>query len=211
MNPGGRTSVARRAATTAMATKSTSSTNVTRASRLVSSTATATIGPNSPIEPTDRIEGPILVWRTPESRRIGRSVPRAVVVRQSATTTESSTSPVPCNTAPTPSAMSTEAPHDPAARPRCPCRITDRSSSVPARNMRKVSPKSDIAEMMVLGCTRLRTKGPRAIPSRIWITTSGTGRNRRLPSARSGATTAASVMRTSEGIALPIMRCRVAW
>ena len=130
--------------------RATSRTKVSRASRLVSSTATATMGPNSPMAPTDSIDGPIAVRSTPASRRIGKSVPSAVVVRHSATTTESSTSPVPCSTAPTPSAMTTEAPHEPAARPRCPCRMTPRSNSVPARNMRKVRPKSDSAVTMVL-------------------------------------------------------------
>ena len=43
------------------------------------------------------------------------------------------------------------------------------------------------------------------IPSRIWITTSGTAMKRRRPSAMIGANTAASPMSTRVGMALSIM------
>ena len=85
------------------------------ASRFVSSTATATMGPNSPMAPTDRMEGPTGVRNTPASCRIGRRVPSAVVVRHSATTVWSSTSPVAWRKTPTPSASTSDATHEPAA------------------------------------------------------------------------------------------------
>ena len=75
------------AAMTATATKRTRSRKVSRGSRFVSNTATATIGPNSPMAPTDRTDGPIACCSTPASRKIGSRVPSAVVVRHSATTT----------------------------------------------------------------------------------------------------------------------------
>ena len=58
-------------------------------------------------------------------RRAGSAAacPSAVVVRHSATTTESRTSPVAWSAAPTPSARTTETPHEPAARPRWPWRM----------------------------------------------------------------------------------------
>ena len=157
MKRGGWTCVARSAAITATATKRARRRKVNLASRLVSSTATATIGPNSPMAPTDKIEGPIAVRSTPASCRIGRSVPSAVVVRQRATTTESSTSPVPWRKAPTPSASTNEAAHEPAALPRWPWRMVDRSSSVPARNMRYVKPSWDSAVTMLFGWARFST------------------------------------------------------
>ena len=123
MKRGGCTCVARRAATTATATKRARRRKVSRGSRFVSSTATATIGPNSPMAPTDKTEGPTGVCSTPASRRIGRSVPSAVVVRQRATTTWSSTSPVARRTTPTASASTRDVPHEPTALPRWPWRM----------------------------------------------------------------------------------------
>ncbi len=195
---------------TATATKRTRSRKVSRGSRFVSSTATATIGPNSPMAPTDRTDGPNFVCSTPASRRIGSRVPSAVVVRHSATTTWSRTRPVEWSTSPTPNARRSETPQDPTARPRCPRRIVVISSSVPARNIRYVSPKSDSAETMAFGFTKLSTKGPSMMPSRISITTSGTGTKRRSPSAMIGARTAATPMSTSVGMALVIMRRQLA-
>ena len=96
---------------------------VTRGSRLVKRTATATMGPNSPIDPTARIVGPNDVFSTPSSRRIGSRVPSAVVVRHMPTTTASMTSPVAGRMAPTPRASRSEASHDVAARPRWPSRM----------------------------------------------------------------------------------------
>ena len=154
---GGCTCIASIAAMTATATKRTRRKTVSPTSRFVSRTATATMGPNSPTAPTDRMVGPIAVRSTPASRRIGSNVVSAVVVRQSATTIESRTRPVACSATPTPRARITEAPQEPAASPRCPLRMTARSSSVPARNIRKVRPKSDSAVTIVSGCASAST------------------------------------------------------
>ena len=81
------------------------------------------MGPNSPIAP-DRQHG------RPERRLQHAGVAQdreqgaeAVVVRHSPTTTVSRTSPVACRTAPTPSATTSDASQDEAARPMCPSRI----------------------------------------------------------------------------------------
>ena len=55
---------------------------------------------------------------------------------------------------------------------------------------------------MTFGFTKLSTKGPSMMPSRISITTSGIGTKRRSPSAMIGASTAATPMSTSVGMAL---------
>ena len=124
---GGCTCVATSAASTAIATKAARRRTVRLASRLVSSSATASTGPNSPTAPTDRMVGPKEVLSTPVSRRTGSRVPRAVVVRHNPTTTVSRTSPVALSIAPTASARTSDASQDDAARVMCPSRRRFRS------------------------------------------------------------------------------------
>ncbi len=169
------------------------------ASWLVSSRATARIGPNSPIAPTDSTVGPNEDFSTPESRRMGSRVVSAVVVRHSPTTTVSSTSPVDSRTAPTPNASTSDPSQAVTARAMCPSRMRVTSSSRPARNIKYVRPRSDNAVTTLLVRVNASTDGPMRTPSRIWMTTSGTGTMRRERSARMGATTAARAMSSSVG------------
>ena len=120
MKRGGWTCIARSAAITATATNTARRRKVIRGSRLVSRMATATMGPNSPMAPTDRIDGPTGVRSTPASRKMGSSVPRAVVVRHRATTTESSTRPVACRKTPTPKRQQQRGPPRSRGTPQVP-------------------------------------------------------------------------------------------
>ncbi len=130
---------------------------------------------------------------------MGSKVVSAVVVRHSPTTTVSSTSPVDSSTAPAHNASKSDPSQAVTARAMCPSRMRVTSSSRPARNIRYVKPRSDNAVTTLLVRVNASTDGPMTTPSRIWMTTSGTGTTRRERSARMGATTAARAMISSVG------------
>ena len=77
-----------RAATTA---KATSTASVCSGLSPDNSSATARIGPNSPTAPAERMNVPSRVSRSPESRRMGSTVPSAVVVKISPISTPAET------------------------------------------------------------------------------------------------------------------------
>ena len=109
--------------------KATSSSEVSTGSFLVSRRATATMGPNSPTVPMAETNEPNLVSQTPASRRMGTSVPSAVVVRARPTTTVSSARPADTRAKAAAKPMASDTPHPAAASLRGRPRIFSRSSS----------------------------------------------------------------------------------
>lgn len=116
MSRGGVGRAARRAATTASTTNRASSAAVRPGLSLVSSSAIATIGPNSPTEPIARTKAPNRVAATSASRSIGRSVPSAVVVSASPVMRLESTKPSDISTNATPNPSTSDIAHPVAAR-----------------------------------------------------------------------------------------------
>ena len=150
------------------------------ASRLVSSTATATIGPNSPIAPTDRMVGPndvlqhagVTQDREQGAERRRREAqpdndgvedePGGVQDAADAQAEHERTEPGRGGPLKWPSRMRGQ------VELECRPGTSGRSGRGPTG-----------AVTMVLGCVRASTKGPMMMPRMIWMTTSGTGTNRR--------------------------------
>ena len=148
-----------------------------------SSVETSTIGPNSPTAPAPITSVPNGVESSSLSRRIGISVPSAVVVRATPTSSESSTTPVPCSTVPSdnPIAIDDEPRHQ-CQRGGLPW-ILWKSISMPAMKNRNDRPSVEKNATTVVSSARSNTFGPIRIPITISITTGGTrGPNTSPPS-----------------------------
>ncbi len=122
--------------------------------------------------------------------------PSAVLERARAITTVLRTRPDETSVAARPTATRSVTAHPDRASDNGLPLILCRSSSKPARNMRNVSPRSDSPVATGPRWARFSTEGPMRIPSRIWMTTSGT-RAGPVSSERIGAMTAATTIRTS--------------
>ncbi len=147
------------------------------------------IGPNSPATPAARVYGPSGVSSSPASRRIGISVPIAVVQSATPISRVESTNPVawstPAIASASPSEITQPTPPSLAGRPR----IRSKSISMPARKKRNARPVAARKSTIVPGSTIFSTCGPTRIPAMISTTTTGT-RTERGMSTSSGAAAA---------------------
>ncbi len=191
-----------RSATTAVSmetsTNAMRSANATPGDRpLVSTRATTTNGPNSPATPAASTNGPSGRFSSPASRRIGISVPIAVVASAMPTSSAESTKSICWRTKaivrPSASEISQPSPPSFAGRPR----TRSKSTSSPPRKKRKARPTVLRNSTTPTGSAKPNTCGPMRMPSVISATTAG--RRRRLGrSTSSGASAAAARMTTSD-------------
>ena len=166
---GGCTCIARSAAMTATATKRTRRRKVSRGSRFVSNTATATIGPNSPIAPTDRIGRPefrLQHTRVAQDRQQGPERRRRQAQRHDDAVEHETRSSGARARRPT-RATKGDPPGSNGAWPRCPGASSPGRAPCRPGTSGYVSPKSDSAVTMLFGLPKLSTKGPSMMPSRI--------------------------------------------
>ncbi len=144
------------------------------------------MGPNSPMAPAPSTKRPKSLSRSPASRRMGISVPIAVVLSATATSTGSDTNPAACraNVAANASATETSQPSPPSRKggPR----NVEKSRSMPARKNRIERPRADNVRRLPSPATRSSTCGPTRMPSSSSSTTNGS-RRRSGSSLKSGA------------------------
>ena len=149
------------------ATAVTAASEISATHRLVvpRNTATAMIGSSSPTAPAARTWEPSRPCSRWFSRRMGSSVPSAVVVSAMATGTNARTSPTAYSRPTIPPASAAITSHDRAARRPGSARSSRWSTSYPARRNRKPSPTS--ARICALsGDPSPRPCGPIRIPPR---------------------------------------------
>ena len=160
-----------------------------------SSVETSTMGPNSPTAPAPITSVPNGVVSSSLSRRIGISVPSAVVVRATPTRSDESTTPVPCSTAPRDNPIAIDVNHVTSASVSGLPSILWKSISIPAMKNRNDNPSVEKKATTVVSSARSSTLGPIRIPIRISSTTGGTRGPNTSPPA-SGASTAAAKITT---------------
>ncbi len=134
------------------------------------------MGPNSPMAPAPSTKRPKSLSRSPASRRMGISVPIAVVLSATATSTGSDTNPAACraNVAANASATETSQPSPPSRKggPR----NVEKARSMPARKNRNERPRADSVRRLPSPATRSSTCGPTRMPNSSSSTTSGSRR-----------------------------------
>ena len=189
---GGCTRRATRIATLAIMTKpSISAVCVQRLLSCVSTTEMARIGPSSPTAPAATTKLPNGVSSSPASRRMGNSVPIAVVVRAIVIMMGARTNPIASRTDTAHTARTSESSHPAPASASGRPRRRSKSISSPARKNRNVIPRIPRKPRTPSARASPSPCGPTAVPSAISRTTIG----RRRPmgsSAMRGATTAIS-------------------
>ena len=151
----------------------------------------ARIGPSSPTAPAARTKLPNGVSSSPASRRMGKSVPIAVVVSAIVIMTGARTNPIASRNATVPAARASESSHPAPASASGRPRMRSKSISSPARKNRKVIPRTPRKPRTPSARASPSPCGPTKLPSAISRTTIG----KRRPmgsSAMRGATTAIS-------------------
>ena len=128
----------------------------------------------------------------PASLRIGITSPSPVAERATATSTGASSSPTTCSRLAATSATTSPATYAPTARSSTRPRMLRRSTSMPARKNRKVTPSSARVSTAVSTVSQPSTCGPTTTPARSSTTITGTAETTRTDLARIGAATASS-------------------